>query len=218
MTAPVASSLLAVRPRLRGVSHALAAAGSVPIGIWLIPRAPTAGGRWATAVYALCMTAMFTASAGYHLGRWSGRSRRRMKAADHVAIFFFIAASYGPLAVHGLSGRAGTIWLCALWIGALLGSVVKVRTLDRSGGPADLLYGILSGSAILLLPALVTRLDGVEIGLLLGGLLFYGASSYTLISRRPDPWPTTFGYHEWAHLCVVGGVLSHVVCYAMLFR
>lgn len=209
---------LPVKPRLRGTSHAVAAVAAVPVGIWLIARAPSTPARVAAVVYAGTMIAMFGMSAGYHLGRWYGQSRRIAKAADHVTIFCFIAGSYGPLAALRLSGPVAAGWLGALWAGVLAGSLVKIRTLDRLGGPADLLYGVLGVSVLPMLPALAPKLTAVHVSLLLGGLAWYGLSSLALMTRRPDPWPATFGYHEVAHLCVVGGVASHVTLYAMLFR
>lgn len=209
---------LAVRPRLRGASHALAAVAAMPAGAYLIAQAPSPGARVATVAYAVAAVALFAVSATYHLSRWTGASRRMAKAADHATIFCFIASSYGPLAALRLSGAVAAIWLGALWLGAVVGAVVKVRTLDRLGGPADALYGVISGSVILLLPAFVRRLSGPELALLLGGLVCYCLSAYCLTSRRPDPWPATFGYHECAHLWVVGGVASHFAFYAMLFR
>ncbi len=209
---------VSARPRLRGASHALAAVAAVPAGVWLVGRAPSAASRLAAVVYAVTATALFAVSALYHLGRWNGAARRRAKAADHVTIFCYMAGSYGPLGVLRLSEPAAATWLGALWVGALVGAVVKVRTLDRLGGPADALYAVVGGSAILLLPAFVHRLTGAELALLLGGLLCYGLSAYCLKLRRPNPWPATFGYHECAHLWVVGGAVSHVAFYAMLFR
>lgn len=215
---PASSVGEAVRPRLKGVSHAVAMVAAIPIGAWLVARAPTPGSRLATVVYVVTMAGMFAVSAAYHLGRWQPRPRRLVKTVDHVAIFCFIAGSYGPLGVLLLSRPAATAWLGGLWVGAAAGSIVKVRTLDRLGGPADALYGVLSGSVLLLLPALVSRLEPAHLGLLLVGLAWYALSSLCLISRRPDLWPATFGYHEWAHLCVVGGVASHIGFHVMLFR
>ena len=212
------STELEVRPRLRGASHALAAAASLPAGAWLIGQAPTTASRLATGIYAVTMIAVFAASATYHLGRWAGRSRRAAKAADHVAIFCFTAASYGPLGVLRLSELTAAVWLGALWVGVVVGAVVKVRTLDRLGGPADLMYGLIGGSSVLLLPTLVHRLTTLELALLVVGMLCYALSAYCLKFRRPNPWPATFGYHECAHLWVVGGAVSHTVFNAMLFR
>ena len=210
------STAPAVRPRLRGASHAVAAVASIPVGIWLIGLAPSPGSRVVIAIYAVALTAMFAVSAAYHLGRWSAPSRRAIKAADHVTIYCFIPASYGPLAVLVFPGPVAAVWLGVLWTGAIVGSVVKVRMLDRLGGPADVLYGVIGGSVVLVVPALVTRLGAGQLALLLGGVAFYGLSALSLRARRPDPWPRTFGYHEWAHLCIVAGAASHVAFNATL--
>jgi hemolysin III len=208
----------APRPRLKGVSHALASLAAVPAGGWLIAQAPNTGSRVATVAYVVTMITMFAVSATYHRFRWPPGQRRVIKAVDHMAIFGFIAGSYGPLGVLRLSPPAAATWLGALWVGAVVGSLVKFRTLDRLGGPADLLYGVLSGSVLLLLPALGQRLEPAELALLLGGLACYGLSSACLMTRRPYAWPATFGYHECAHLWVVGGAAIHIAFYAMLFR
>jgi hemolysin III len=43
-----------------------------------------------------------------------------------------------------------------------------------------------------------------------GGLLYtYGAIVYG--TRRPDPWPSVFGFHEVFHLCTVVAATCHMV-------
>jgi hemolysin III len=196
----------------------VAALAAAPVGGWLVTASPPGRVRVATVVYAVTLTAMFAVSALYHRRRWTGRARRRMKAADHVAIFCFIAGSYGPLDTLTLSPPAAAGWLGALWLGAIGGSVVKLRLLDRLGGPADVCYGVLTWSGLLILPALASRLGAADLGLLLGGLAVYSLAAAVLGRRRPDPWPRTFGYHEVAHALTVAAAACHVVLYARLFR
>jgi hemolysin III len=45
-----------------------------------------------------------------------------------------------------------------------------------------------------------------------GGLL-YTAGAIVFASRRPDPWPSTFGYHEVWHSFMVAAAACH---YAMI--
>lgn len=208
----------ALRPRLRGVSHAVAAVVALPAGGWLIGRAPTAGLRTATAGYALTLVAIFSVSGAYHCGRWMVAARRRMKALDHVTIFCFIAGSYGPLALLVLSPTAATVWLGALWVAAGLGGRVKLRALDRLGGSADVWYGACTWWALLIAPALVSALSPPQLGLLFGGLALYSLGAACLGLRRPNPWPGTYGYHEVAHLLSVVGAACHFALYAELFR
>jgi hemolysin III len=47
----------------------------------------------------------------------------------------------------------------------------------------------------------------------IGGLLYsVGAVIYAL--RRPDPWPSTFGFHEIFHALVVAAAVTHFVAIA----
>jgi hemolysin III len=42
-----------------------------------------------------------------------------------------------------------------------------------------------------------------------GGFYSLGAAAYA--TRRPDPRPATFGYHEVFHLCTLLGALCHYI-------
>jgi len=44
---------------------------------------------------------------------------------------------------------------------------------------------------------------------LLAGGLFYTAGGVIYAMKRPDPWPTRFGFHEIFHILVLLGTFSH---------
>ena len=46
-----------------------------------------------------------------------------------------------------------------------------------------------------------------------GGLL-YSAGAVIYALRRPDPWPTTFGFHEIFHALVIAAAVTHFVAIA----
>ena len=46
-----------------------------------------------------------------------------------------------------------------------------------------------------------------------GGVL-YSAGAIVYATRRPDPWPRTFGFHEVFHALVVAAVVAHFVAIA----
>ena len=46
-----------------------------------------------------------------------------------------------------------------------------------------------------------------------GGLYTLGGIVYGL--KRPDPFPTWFGFHEVFHLLTIGGYSTHAVAIAM---
>jgi len=179
----------------------------------LLRRAGSPAQRAAVAGYGATMTTMFAVSAAYHRGRWSPGTRRWLKAADHCAIFAFIAGSYGPLAV--VVRPAGRRWrfLLPLWLVCGAGSAVKVRTLDRAGGPADAWYAATTWAGLAVLPSAMRVLPGREIALAGGGLVAYSLAGAALGTGRPDPLPRVFGYHEVAHLLALAGTVSHYLLY-----
>lgn len=186
---------------------------AVPAAAALVLRAPWAGARLAALVYGLTMVATLGISAAYHRGRWSRQHLRRWKTADHAAIFAFIAGSYTPLALLTLGPAARTVFLSTLWCTALCGCVVKARLLERPGGPADALYAATGCWALLVLPALLHRLGAGDTALVLIGLLLYTLSAVVLTRRRPDPLPSTFGYHEVAHMMLLLAMACHFAIY-----
>ena len=70
------SDVAELKPRLRGLFHAVAFLAAVPLGVVLIVQAETSLGRAAAAVFAASVVAMFAASALYHSPDWPERPRR----------------------------------------------------------------------------------------------------------------------------------------------
>jgi hemolysin III len=53
--------------------------------------------------------------------------------------------------------------------------------------------------------------------LAIGGIIYsVGAVFYAL--RRPNPWPTVFGHHEFFHACtLVAALCHHIAIYFALY-
>jgi hemolysin III len=55
------------------------------------------------------------------------------------------------------------------------------------------------------------------VALLLAGGLLYTVGAFVLAARWPNPFPTTFGYHEvWHTMVVVASGLHYAVVYWVL--
>ncbi len=206
------------RPRFRGRLHQVAFVVSIPAGVALVALAGGSRARAAAAVFAACLTGLYGISAAYHRGRWSERARLVMKHLDHSMIFVFIAASYTPIALLALRPTGGSGLLAVAWAGAALGVLVTVLRLERWHGVGFTLYLVLGWLAVVALPQLVRALSGAELGLLLTGGLFYTVGAVILASRRPDPRPAVFGYHEVWHTLVVAASSCHFVLVLQLVR
>jgi hemolysin III len=199
----VAEPLTAVveRPRLRGHLH-LVACGVSLLGLaWLValadgPRALTAA--W---VYGLATVLLYLVSSTYHVFARGPRVRPVMRRLDHSMIFVLIAGTYTPVCLLALDGWWGVSLLVAVWIGAIVGIVLKVAGLERYRRISAPLYLALGWLAVLAAPQLWPHLELLPFALT-GGLLYtVGAVLFTL--KRPAPVAVWFGYHEWWHAFVV---------------
>jgi len=196
------------KPLLRGVSHEVAAFGALAGWIGLVAAAPNAPARAAATVYGATLFVLFAASALYHRPNWPPRARLVMRRIDHSAIFLLIAGTYTPFCLV-LGGREGRTMLAVAWGGALLG---LLRAIFWPKAPRPLAAGayVLLGWVVLpVLPSLWAALGAGPMALLgLGGLLYtLGAVIYA--TRRPDPFPRVFGFHEVFHALVVGAAACH---------
>lgn len=202
-------------PRMRGVIHQYSSFVAAAAGVALIIAAAIIGSAAdvaAVAVYAATICGLFTVSAVYHRVRWqSPRSRIRMKRADHSMIFVFIAGSYTPFCVMGLSGAMRWWVLAVVWSGALAGVTLKMIW---PGSPRWLgvsLYILLGWVILFVAPALLREVGVAVIVLLAVGGVFYSLGGVLFALRWPDPWPTTFGHHEVFHVCTVIAALLHYI-------
>lgn len=212
------SAVVATKPRLRGVSHELAFMVSLILGPVLVASAATPTARASTAIYALCLAALFGCSALLHRGDWSPRAHPWMRRLDHSMIFVFIAGTYTPVAALSLPTQTAMRIITAAWMGALAGVAVTVFWIGAPRWITTACYLGVGWIAAIAIPQLWRDLDANQFALLAigGGLYSLGAVVYA--QKRPDPWPQAFGYHEVFHALVIAAVACHYVLITGLAR
>ena len=201
-----------VKPRLRGVLHALAFPVSLLAGAWAILHAPAGTARTSTAIYAATLSACLGVSALYHRGHWSTRMRAWLRRVDRATIFLLIAGTFTPIAVIALSGWLTVTTLAVVWGGAVIGCVLATFWTDApvviEVGP----YIAVGAFGVVLLPRLLDNLGPVGVGMLALGGAAYVTGAIVYARQRPNPWPRTFGFHEIFHtLVVAAAVLQWIV-------
>ncbi|HEY7659210.1 MAG TPA: hemolysin III family protein [Actinomycetota bacterium] len=199
------------RPRLRGRIHQVAFFVSIPAGVALVLLASGPVATIVAAIYAVSLSALFASSAAYHLGRWSEPARRWMKSLDHSLIFVLIAASYTPVCVLVLHGPWEAVLLSIAWSGAVVGITLKLAKPDGLRVPGAVLYITLGWLALVALPRLIREMTTAEVVLMVAGGVLYTIGAIILATRRPDPRPSTFGYHEVWHSFMVAAAACHYV-------
>jgi hemolysin III len=197
-------SVPSVKPRWRGVTHQWAFFVSLVTGAALVIVAPSGKATVAAAVYAVSVAGLFGVSALYHRINWvSDAARRWMRRLDHSMIFLLIAGTYTPFALLALEGPLAVAILVAVWAGALGGIAFKLLWISAPKWLVSTMYVLLGWVALAAMPQLVARLGTVATSLVAAGGVLYTAGAVIYASRRPDPVPAVFGYHEVFHLLVI---------------
>lgn len=204
----------AERPLLRGLLHAYSAPVAAVVGLAVLLLADDTRARAGVGVWMLAMTALFTVSAVYHRGRWRPAVRAWMQRADHSMIFVFIAGSYTPICLLVLEGTKSWVLLALAWGGAAAGVVTRL-TWHRAPrwlfGP---MYLALGWVAVAVLPDLARSAPVHANALLVAGGVLYSLGALVFATRRPDPVPHVFGYHEVFHALTLAAAACHAVAIA----
>ena len=203
------------RPRARGWIHLYSAivatiAGAALVSVSWALEGTRAG--LATLLYTFTIVAMFAVSATYHRVTWVSPTKRKwMKRLDHSMIFVFIAGSYTPFALLALPSEQGMVLFWIVWAGAFAGVLLKMCWPSAPawvGVPLYLLLGWVA--AFFIVPIMHGAGVAALVLLVVGGALYsIGGVLYGL--KWPNPWPTTFGHHEFFHACTAVAAICHYI-------
>ena len=80
------------------------------------------------------------------------------------------------------------------------------------------LYLIMGWTAVIATPVLIHHLTPLQLALIGAGGVAYTVGVPILLLRRPDPWPSVFGYHEIWHGFTVLAAALHFSAVALVVR
>lgn len=203
------------RPRARGWIHLCSAVIATVGGLALVLVAGIESSSTAlvgTLIYTVTIVAMFSISALYHRKHWhSPDALKWMKRLDHSVIFVFIAGSYTPFALLAMPPRTASTVLTIVWTGAAAGVALKMWWPSAPRWVGVPLYLLLGWVAIWFAGTLLDGAGAVVVFLLALGGFFYQIGVIFYAFRWPNPWPHTFGYHEFFHAFTAAAAVSHYV-------
>jgi hemolysin III len=200
-------------PALRGVLHQWAFWFALAAAAALVALAP-AGARLPALVYGAGLCLMLAASALYHRLNCSPGLKSLLCRIDHSAIYVFMAASYTPVGLLVLEGTTRWLVLGSVWAGAVGGVALSVAWVTAPRVLFAATYLALGWVIVLAFPELLAALDITPIVLFGVGGLLYSAGAVIYALRRPNPWPSTFGFHEIFHALVIAAAVTHFVAIA----
>jgi len=207
--------LLAQPPLLRGFLHLGAFAAAVAGIVVMLLLAHSARGYVGAAIFGASLILVYGTSASYHCIPWGERMTGLIRRVDHAMIFVLIVGTYTPFCLMAL-GNAWGIGLLSATAGiAGAGALMRLVWLNTPRWLAVLPYLAAGWIALVAAPQILQRLDAAPLGLLLLGGIAYSVGAVVYALKRPDPWPSVFGYHEVFHSFTIMGSASHFLAVAV---
>ena len=199
----------AARPLLRGWLHAAALPLVAAGGTALTLRVRDRRARVGLFVFGGGYSAMLAASASYHRLPRSQRQAHWLRRVDHSMIYVAEAATVTPLALMLLPSPLSEAVVGGAWTAAGAGAAIKMTRLDEERDGGSWLYLAIGWAAAAMAPLVFQRGGKGAVAFMAAGGALYTGGFAVLASRRPDPVPGVFGYHEVWHTLVLAAGLCH---------
>jgi hemolysin III len=164
------------------VGLTLAAVGGVVLAV-LSALNGGVGVVMATAIYALCLVAMLTASTVYNLTRPCA-ARPVLRRLDEAAIFLMIAGSYTPFTTQRFEGWWAIGFTLVVWTIAFAGVAAKLVAPRISDAFWSGVYVVFGWIAVIALKPMIDTVHPIALGLLVLGGLIYTAGVFFFISPK----------------------------------
>jgi hemolysin III len=201
------------REPVNAVSHMAGSLASIAGLTLMVVMAAIEADAWhvvSFAVFGTTLVFMYTASFLYHGLKLSPKTLAIFRRIDHIMIFLVIAGSYTPLFLVPLRGPWGWSLFGTIWGVALAGIVLKLFWMNLPRWISTLIYLGMGWLCVVAVYPLTQILDPAPLAWLALGGLFYSIGAVVYTFKKPDPFPTVFGFHEIWHICVLLGSACHV--------
>ncbi len=209
-----------VKPRLRGWLHLCTAPLALASGVVLVVLSPTTITRLGAIIFMASAVLLFGTSAVYHRGNWSVRRRSVLRRLDYCNIYVMIAGSCTAFSLVLLDGTDRLALIAVAWTGAAAGIATYLLWPDAPRWISPLVYLGLGWAAVVFTPDFIDGAGALSSGPAILATLAAGGALYTVGAvvygfKRPNPWPTVFGFHEVFHVFTVLAFASHYVGFSL---
>jgi len=162
-------------------------------------------------IYGMSLIVLYLASSVYHWLLLPIAQRKWLNRIDHVAIFLLIAGTYTPVCIVTLRGGWGWTMFGVVWTAAVAGTILKLGFRSLPRWVSATIYVAMGWTAVLAVVPLVRAFPPSALAWLLAGGLLYTTGAIVYATRRPNPYPRVFGFHEIFHIFVLAGSAAHFV-------
>lgn len=201
------------RPSWRGRTHRWIIPVAVGAGIAIVAAADSGIPRFSAVLFAVGTIGLYLVSATVHYKVWDPRRLHLLFRLDHSMIMTFLAASTAPIGLAAIGGSTGWLLFGVMAGGVALGVMSVWLPFHPPPGFMNALFLMLGWWPVLFVVPMSRALGVGGMALLIGGGLIYTVGAFIVGSRRPDPNPHVFGYHEIWHLFVISANAVHYVLF-----
>ncbi|MFT7474607.1 MAG: hemolysin III [Verrucomicrobiales bacterium] len=183
---------------------------AVVAAIWLVTVADSGLAKWVAAAYGIASVGLYSVSAAAHYKIRDAESLHLLFQLDHSMILVFFIASTGPVS-FAMGGGSGLLLYIGMAVGTGVGLVAIWLPFHPPRGFINTLFFTIGWWPVLFAFPLTRGLGAGGLAILLGGGAIFTIGALIVGSRRPDPNPHVFGYHEIWHIFVIAGNSVHYV-------
>ena len=159
-------------------------------------------------IYSLIMMMVFFISSFYHSSKFGSKRRAVARIIDHCDIYAFVAATYFPICVHGLTNQSAAIAIMVIEVSLALAGIILNLIPTNSKVISIITYFIYIIDGWLMIffyPFNIGLEFNVFLFVLLGGIVYtIGAITYAIGSKRK--W-----FHSIFHVFVVLAAMTQFV-------
>lgn len=184
----------------------------------VISKSPTVTHILACCIFGLTGVSVFASSSLYHFMadgfQISDKANSWLNTYDHFSIYFFIAGTYTAFIVNAIEPPWDNYLLVTVWTLALIGmayTILKSRLPKplQSRYLSTALFVALGWTLSIRISEAWAAIDFTSRFFLTAGGLAYTLGAVVYATKRPDPFPNRFGYHEIWHVAVLIGFAMH---------
>lgn len=197
-----------MKPSWRGWIHAGTFPVAVILGVILLVLAEGAAALAGSAIFFASSLLLFGTSALYHRVNWGPTVKAVFRRIDHANILLLIAGTYTPISLLCLPSGKSMLLLGIIWTGALLGIGFRIFWIGAPRWLYVALYLLLGWAALVYIVDLF-RASWITMTLVLIGGIIYSLGAVVYGTKRPNPLPRVFGFHEIFHALTVLAFVCH---------
>lgn len=203
------------KPALRGVLHLICSL-VLPFGMWHLVQESNGStlGSIAAVVYIFTNMFCYGFSALYHVGKWSIQKEILLQKLDHCGIALLSAGTFFPASILLLPSEIGLLFFLSTF-STFLWTCYHIINLR----PSSLRQILVIGTLLPFMPFLSPRMNNIEFWGTILTIIFQAIGLSVFSFRRPNPWPSVFGYHEIFHIFVVlAGICVYFINWSIIRR